>query len=145
MCVLAIASIFFMILANELTFNRTDESNTKASWFIKLLNTLITATLLVLLIYYHYLDLKLYSNQNALYHDLVGLTYKKMLWILMELLVCVIHPFPTTFPSIDPPKLDSIIEVTPYPLSYIARDVGLGLPSEFRSFDSLFLKTNLFV
>ena len=123
-----------MILANELTFNRTDESNTKASWFIKLINTIITATLLVLLLCYHYLDLKLYSNQNSLHHDLVGLTYKKLVFILLELIICAIHPFPTAYPSSDPPKLDPKVDVTPYPLSYIARDVGLGLPSKFSSF-----------
>lgn len=123
-----------MILANELTFNRTDESNTKASWFIKLINTIITATLLVLLLYYHYLGLKLYSNQNSLHHDLVGLNYKKVIFILLELIICAIHPFPNGYPSSDPPKLDPNVDVTPYSLSYVARDVGLGLPSKFPSF-----------
>lgn len=107
--------IVLMIVANELTFNHLDERTTMSSWFIKLIITISTAMLLALLIYYHYLDLKLYSNQNALRYHLVGLTKKKMCLIIIELIVCAIHPFPRSYP-------------------HIATDVGLGLPSKYLLF-----------
>lgn len=133
MCFLAVVSIIFMIAANELTFNRVEETNTKASWFIKLIITGTTIVLLGLLLYYHHLALKLYSNQNALHHQFVGLTYKKVFLICIELIICVIHPFPRAYPSTDPPRLSSDNDRTPYDLTYVARDVALGLPSKMSS------------
>lgn len=120
-----------MIIANELKFQYIDGRDTKASWFIKLIITISTVILLVLLLYYHYLDLSLYSNQNALQDNRVGLTYRKIGLIILELVVCAIHPMPLAYPQIDPPKINSDSSVDFYALSYISTDVGLGLPSRF--------------
>ncbi len=120
-----------MIIANELTFNRVDNQDTKGSWWCKLIITISTVILLVLLGYYHYLDLKLYSNQNSLEDHRIGLTNKRICLIVIELIICAVHPMPRSYPYSNPPKIDvDAIDITPHPLSYTAIDVGLGLPSK---------------
>lgn len=131
MCFLAILGIVLMIIANELTFNRIDDGDTQGSWAMKFLITISTLILLTLLVYYHYLVLKLYSNQNSLSDHRVGLSWKKIFLIALELIICFIHPFPGTFPQIDAPRLDSNANVTTHTLSYTATHVGLSLPSKF--------------
>lgn len=131
-----------MVIANELNFHHFADRDSKASWSIKLIITISTAILLVLLLYYHYLDLKLYSNQNALQDNRVGLTYRKIALIGLELLVCAVHPMPRMFPWTDPPGTDFNSTADSYGLSYTEMDVGLGLPSKFSlNFSS---KTSIF-
>ncbi len=131
MCFLAILGIILMVIENELTFDRVDNKDTKASWFIKLIITITTVILLTLIIYYHRLDLKLYSNQNSLEDCRVGLTNTKICLIAIEILICAVHPMPRSYPYVDPPKLNSTLFTDPYPLSYTAIDVGFGIPSKF--------------
>jgi hypothetical protein len=87
MCFLAIVGIVLMITENELTFNRIYEKDTKSSWFIKIIISITTIILLVLILYYHCLDLKYYSNQNSLHDSRIGLTNTKIFLITIELLI----------------------------------------------------------
>jgi hypothetical protein len=131
MCVLALLGIVLMIIANELTFDRVNDQGTKGSWWCKLFISISTAILLGLLIYYHYLDLKLYSNKNSLQDHRIGLTNIRLCFIAIEFIICAVHPMPRSYPHSDPPKMDyDATDIIPHPLSYIATDVGLGLPSK---------------
>ena len=123
---LGLLGLILMIVANELTFNRQYNRDSIASWFIKLMISISTAILLGLVVYYHQLDLKLYCAQNALHDWRVGLTTKKILFIISELIVCAIHPMPRAYPSSE----DSSINGEKPPLAYTSVDVGLGFPSK---------------
>jgi hypothetical protein len=130
MCFLGVLGIALMIISNELNFTRDNDADTVASWFIKLFITLTTALLLVLIVYYHRIDLENYCAQNALDDWRVGLTSRRTLQIISELFICAIHPMPRTFPDSHQPSVYSV-DKEPYPLSYISVDVALGLPSEW--------------
>ena len=137
MSALGLLGIILMIAANELTFNRQDNRDSVASWFIKLMISISTAILLALVLYYHRLDLKLYCAQNALHDWRVGLTVKKIFFIVSELIICAIHPMPRAYPSAD----DFPIIGDKPPLEYTSVDVALGFPSKSFCF-SVYLVAN---
>jgi hypothetical protein len=57
--------------------------------------------------------------------------------MIVEILICAIHPIPRSYPHTDPEKINSdASESNPYSLSYTAIDVGLGLPSKYYLFFS---------
>ncbi len=140
MSFLAVLGIVLMIIENELTFGRIDNKDTKASWFIKLIITITTVILLVLIFYYRYLDMSLYAYRNLLEDWRIQLTMTKILSIAVEVLICSIHPVVRSYPHGDPEKINSNSTASnssseiPYPMSYTAIDVGLGLPSKFYLF-----------
>ena len=134
MSFLAIFGIVLMVIDNELTFNRVNNQDTKVSWFIKLIITISTAILLVLIFYYHHIDISLYSFRNSVEDWRVELACTKILMIAVEILICAIHPMPRSYPQSDPEKINSTTygssSSDSYSLSYTAVDVGLGLPSK---------------
>jgi len=79
MCFLGILGIVLMVIENELNFTRVQDEDTKASWFIKLIITITTAILVSLVLFYHRLDLMLYSVNNSTNDWRIGLTNKKNL------------------------------------------------------------------
>ena len=115
-----------MIIENEQTFHNGDNNDTKASWFIKLIISITTVILLGLIICYHYLDLKFYMNQNSFQSWHVGLTLKRICLIVIELIICAVHPMPRSYPH------SSSEEIVAKSYSYTAVDVGLGIPSKFQ-------------
>jgi len=131
MSLLAILGIILMIIENELTFDRIDNKDTKSSWFIKLIITISTIILLILIFYYHHLDMSLYAYRNLLDDWRVQLTITKIFLIIIEVVICAIHPMPRSYPYIEPEKLNISSSVDSYSMYYIATDVGLGLPSMF--------------
>ncbi len=121
-----------MVIQNEINFTRVQDKDSKASWFIKLIISITTSILLVLIVYYHYIDMTLYNFRNSLEVWHVELRTKKVLWMIVEILICAIHPVPRYYPQTDPEKISSdTSESNPYSLSYTAIDVGLGLPSKY--------------
>lgn len=124
---LAIFSIIVMIILNEVTFARVDNEDTKATWCLKLILTMSTVILLVLILYYHHLDMTAYTYRNRLGDWRVQLTSKKIFFIALELVICVIHPVPRSYPAIDPPRIQPIS----HPMSYMPFDIALSLPSTF--------------
>jgi hypothetical protein len=137
MSFLAVFSIVLMVIENELTFHRVDNNDTKASWSIKLVISLTTVILIGLVFYYHYLDMSLYAYRNLLNDWRIQLIFSKILSITTEVLICIIHPMPRSYPYTDPEKTNlnssefNSTSSTPDSMSYIALDVGLGLPSKF--------------
>lgn len=131
MCFLGILGIVLMVIQNEINFTRVQDKDSKASWFIKLIISITTSILLVLIVYYHYIDMTLYNFRNSLEVWHVELRTKKVLWMIVEILICAIHPVPRSYPRTDPEKINlDASESNPYSLSYTAIDVGLGLPSK---------------
>ncbi|CAF1149120.1 unnamed protein product [Adineta ricciae] len=132
MSCLAISSIILMIVENELTFNCIDNQDTKVSWSIKLIITITTIILLALILYYHYLNMKFYAFRNSIRDWRVQVTSVKIFSIMIEFLICSIHPMPRSYPYINPERINSTSFSDPYSLSYTAIDVGLGLPMFLR-------------
>ena len=130
---LAIFSIIVMIILNELIFVRVGNEDTKAAWFLKVILTASTVLLLALILYYHHLDITLYTHRNRLEDWRVQLNFKKVFFIALELIICAIHPIPRSYPSIDPPKIRS----NSYSMSYMPVDIALSLPSIFDFYSSL--------
>ncbi|CAF0926379.1 unnamed protein product [Adineta steineri] len=133
MCFLGTLGILLMIIENELNFTHIYDKDSKVSWFIKLIITFTTAILLVLILYYHHLDITLYSYRNSLEKWSIAMTSKKILLIIIEILICAIHPIPRFYPKLNPETINSnSSESNSYSLSYTAIDVGLGLPMFLR-------------
>jgi len=122
---LGLFGIILMIINSEITFAIGGDRDTIANWCIKLTITISTFILISLIIYYHKLDLNLYSITNSVNDWRIGLTGKRILLIIFEILICLIHPIPKYFYAYwSSDKTDSI------PLTYISLDVALGLPSK---------------
>jgi hypothetical protein len=81
--------------------------------------------------------MNLYAFRNRLNDWRVELTYTKILWIVVELFICAIHPIPRAYPHINPERINSnstesdLSSSDSYSESYTAVDVALGLPSKF--------------
>jgi hypothetical protein len=126
-----------MIIENEFTFRYVDNQDTKVSWFLKLIITITTVILLALILYYYYLDMSSYAFRNRIDNWHVELTVNKILWIIVELVICAIHPVPRAYPYVEPERINSnstgsdLSSLDSYSESYISLDVALGLPSKF--------------
>ncbi|XP_064425528.1 small conductance calcium-activated potassium channel protein 2, partial [Latimeria chalumnae] len=70
-----------------------------ASLILKCLISLSTVTLLGLILAFHYRYMQFFMKDNSLEDWRITLSSKKILWILLELVVCLIHPFPTGWGS----------------------------------------------
>jgi hypothetical protein len=146
MCFFGIVGIILMVIENELTFHQATITDTKTSWFLKLIIRISTAMLLALICYYHCLDLKLYATQNSLENWGIGLTKTKFCLIVAELLICAVHPMPRSYVNANAEQIalnSTLSNATlsePNPLSYTDVDVGLGIPSMFMNISCLKIK-----
>lgn len=140
MCILGLLGIILMIIDNEITFLHIDHHDTIFNWFVKLTITISTILLIGLVLYYHYYDINLYCANNSIEHWGVGLTGRRIALILLEIVICAIHPIPRHFPLERYSKNDQInanstifyhSKPTPISLTYVPVDVALGLPSKF--------------
>jgi hypothetical protein len=86
-----------MIIENELTFNRMDHKDTTFSLLIKATITFTTIILVGLVLYYHRIDSSLYCVDNSIDDWRIALTRRKILSIILEILICMIHPIPGHF------------------------------------------------
>lgn len=119
-----------MIVENEITFRTINNKDTIISWIIKFIISLSTLILVCLIIYYHYTDLELTVTQNSLDHWRIGLSFRRIILIILEILICAIHPIPRYLPQNWTSISEEInINSTTSP-SYIAVDVALGLSSK---------------
>ena len=131
MCFFGLLGVILMIIENEITFMNTSgiEKN-NPNWFIKIIITITTICLVILVFYYHHLSLNLYAINNSLDHWRVGLTGTKVFLILFEAFICAIHPIPQPIPFIGNINYNSSQKSTSTSLSYIDIDVALSLPSK---------------
>ncbi|CAF2599782.1 unnamed protein product [Rotaria sp. Silwood2] len=135
MVVLGLLGIILMIVDNELTFTHIDHHDTIFNWLVKLTITISTVLLIVLVLYYHYYDISLYCVNNSIEHWCIGLTGRKIVLIVLEIVICAVHPIPRKFP-IDQYSRDAsssanstkFYQSIPISLTYVPVDVALGLP-----------------
>ncbi|CAF3477244.1 unnamed protein product [Rotaria sp. Silwood1] len=136
MCFLGILGIILMIVENEITFSQTHNNDTISSWSIKIVISLSTFILIGLIFQYHRLDISLYAVNNSYEDCRATLTNTKILLIVLEILICAIHPMPRSYPrrSYESSKNISSDQSTPtpYSVSHIDIDVVLGLPMFLR-------------
>ena len=97
MCFLGLTGIILMIIDNEITFAVGEQDDTLINWLIKLIISITTIVLLILIIYYHKLDLTLFSLKNSIYDWRIGLTKRRIGLILIEFIICSFHPCPRYF------------------------------------------------
>ncbi|CAF3827993.1 unnamed protein product [Rotaria sordida] len=132
MCFLGILGIILMIIENEITFSQVNDNDTILTWSIKIIITLSTVVLIGFIFQYHRLDLSLYAVNNSIENIRATLLNRKILLILLEILVCAIHPIPHSIPRYFRASLKNLDSnsstSTPYTLSHIDIDVALGLP-----------------
>ncbi|CAF1235159.1 unnamed protein product [Rotaria sordida] len=138
MCILGILGIILMIIENEIIFSHINNNDTIWSWSIKILISFSTFVLIGFIFQYHRLDLSLYAVNNSIEDSRVTLTNRKIFLIVLEILICAIHPMPRSFPyrlnaSVENISSNSSIS-TPYSSSYIDIDVALGLPMFARGY-----------
>ncbi|CAF4132398.1 unnamed protein product [Rotaria sordida] len=133
MCFLGILGIILMIIENEITFSQINNNDTMSSWCIKMVISCSTIILIGFIFQYHRLKLFLYAVNNSIQDSRATLTNRKIFLIILEILICAIHPVPHSTPPYLKASLKNIDSnssiSTPYILSYIDIDVALGLPS----------------
>ncbi|CAF1198976.1 unnamed protein product [Rotaria sordida] len=132
MCFLGILGIILMIIENEIKFSQINNNDTMSSWCIKIVISCSTIILIGFIFQYHRLKLFLYAVNNSIQDSRVTLTNRKIFLIILEILICAIHPVPHSIPPYLKASLNNIDSnsstSTPYILSYIDIDVALGLP-----------------
>lgn len=128
MCCLALFGVVLMMINNEIIFARDHDEQTWINWLIKLFISFSTALLLVLIVYYHKIDLNYYSLKNSIDDWRIGLTGTRIFLIILEILICLIHPFPRS--TVQKWSIHSNNTTESLSLSYISLDVALGLPSK---------------
>ncbi|CAF1515293.1 unnamed protein product [Rotaria sordida] len=132
MCFLGILGIILMIIENEIKFSQINNNDTMSSWCIKIVISCSTIILIGFIFQYHRLKLFLYAVNNSIQDSRATLTNRKIFLIILEILICAIHPVPHSTPPYLKASLKNIDSnssiSTPYILSYIDIDVALGLP-----------------
>lgn len=120
-----------MITANEIQFCSLNNHETIASWYVKLVISIITGLLLISWVYYHRLSMEIFAVRNGLKDRRIGLTNDRLFKIALELAICTVHAMPRQYPkSLN--FTNDTISMKSYPLTYISIDVGLGIPSRHR-------------
>ncbi|CAF1537389.1 unnamed protein product, partial [Didymodactylos carnosus] len=92
MCLVGLLGVCLMIIENELAFHNTGEYQLR--FIIKLIITVTTFLLIVLVFYYHSVDIRLYAVNNSIDDWKVSLTPSKVLAIIGEAFICLIQPLP---------------------------------------------------
>jgi hypothetical protein len=127
---LGLLGVILMIINNEIIFLNVSNKGRYICWFIKLIITITTAILVVLVFSYHRLDLDLYATNNSFKNWRIGLTTTKIFLTLFEAFICMIHPIPLDFPFIQNLKYDNSTLYNSISPNHINMDVTLGLPSK---------------
>ena len=140
-CFIGLSGIVLMVVENELTFVSFDHHETYVTYLIKLMITISTIALVGLIIYYHYLSLKFFCVNNSIQHWYIALTPRRLIQIVVEICICLVHPVPRGFsPNYQPQDplnanlSMTLTTATPISLSFITLDIALGLPSKDESF-----------
>lgn len=132
-----------MVIDNELMFNNPNHGQTWLSWTMKLLMTISTFFLVALIIVYHYYDVKLYCVNNSVDNWRLAMKGTKIISILLEILICAVHPFPGISSFNDKTKRMNVTSSACSTLSSadlfpVSMEVAFGLPSEGE--DNLFFR-----
>jgi len=127
---LGLLGVILMIINNEIIFVNISNKGKYICWFIKLIITITTSILVLLVFYYHRLDLDLYAINNSFKNWRIGLTTTKIFLTLFEAFICMIHPMPRDFPFIQNFQYDNSTLSNSIFTTDRNMDVTLGLPSK---------------
>lgn len=94
---LGVLGIILMIIENELSFNGVGHKDTTFSLLLKSTITFTTILLVGLVFCYHRVDIGLYCIDNSIDDWRIVLTRKKVFMVLLEAIICIIHPIPGHF------------------------------------------------
>lgn len=124
-----------MVAENEITFSQFNNRETITTWALKLVITITTIFLVILVLIYHRLDLALYANKNHSNKWYIGLTWTKILLIVLELIVCAVHPAVTAFPREYNSANDNgtVPVVIQHSADFIPWDAALSLASKYKN------------
>ncbi|CAF0977425.1 unnamed protein product [Didymodactylos carnosus] len=136
-CALGLCGIILMIIDNEIKFSHQKEETTQTNLIIEIFITISTCALLYLLIYYHYLNIKLFRLNNLGLGTIdTALTYERVYLVVCEFVICAIHPIPVPWPISVPKK----------PANYAPISLILSFPMFLRCYlfvRCLFLRSHL--
>ena len=90
----AVIGIVLMVIETEMTMAHVYEKDETPSYLMKLCITISTVTLLGFVLWYHILDIKLFMCDNSLEDWRSAMSFKRVAWIALELMVYAIHPMP---------------------------------------------------
>lgn len=90
----ALFGILFMIIENELSAALYYDKSSVYSYAIKTIISVTTVLLLALIGAYHALEVQLFMIDNCADDWRIAMTLKRMGQILLELIICCIHPIP---------------------------------------------------
>ncbi|KAE8594226.1 hypothetical protein XENTR_v10019506 [Xenopus tropicalis] len=89
----ALLGIILMVVHTELMWY------SKCEWFpylflVKCSISISTVILIILIIAFHLKEIQIFMNDNSLQDWRIAINAKNIGWILLEVVVCAIHPFP---------------------------------------------------
>ena len=90
----ALIGILFMIIENELSAAMYYDKSSIKSHAIKTIISVTTVLLIALIGAYHALEVQLFMIDNCADDWRIAMTFKRIGQILLELVICVIHPIP---------------------------------------------------
>ncbi|XP_052807570.1 small conductance calcium-activated potassium channel protein 3-like [Mya arenaria] len=94
---LALAGIGLMIFETELTTAFLIRRDSLLSYLMKTCITAFTVALLIFLGIYHYLDVQLFAVDNGVDDLRLAMSFRRVLKIAVEFIICSIHPIPGDF------------------------------------------------
>lgn len=126
---LGMVGIVLMILETEFNIAHYYDKSSASSFILKLIITISTLLLLGFIVFYHYVDIKLYMVNNGIEDWFLTLNFKRCSKIIVELIICGIHPLPGNFEfnwtTVDPDTKEAETEMVPI-------DVLFALPMFLR-------------
>lgn len=91
----ALVGILFMKIKNELSAALYYDKSSVYSYGIKTIITVTTTLLIGLIIAYHALEVQLFMIDNCADDWRIAMTLKRIGQILLEVIICIIHPYPS--------------------------------------------------
>ena len=131
--VFAIIGIVVMIVETELCVNAIIAKHGTASTTLKLLVTLSTCVLLVLVVWYHLLDVRLFMCDNSLDDWLLAWSWARLGALVVELVVCAVHPPPSNL-IVGSRTRGFVVDGDPAMADWERADVYLSIPMFARGF-----------
>ncbi|KAG5452503.1 Small conductance calcium-activated potassium channel protein [Clonorchis sinensis] len=92
--VLAVIGILLMVFNLEFVINNVYEKNSIYCLLMKALISASTVVLVGLMVFYHVIDIKLFSVNNCIEDWRIATNCKKISFVLLEVILCMIHPPP---------------------------------------------------
>ncbi|KAL4233819.1 Potassium intermediate small conductance calcium-activated channel [Mactra antiquata] len=93
----ALLGVGVMIIETEITAANVLSRQSVGSFLMKVLISALTLSLLFVICLYHYLDIQLFAVNNGVDDLRLAMSLWRIVKIIMELMVCSVHPIPGSF------------------------------------------------